>query len=221
MTPHEHATRIVESYMRNGLGDPRQSTDHAVATAVAYLELEPRFAEAKQNSEEADKISEFHIAERDHLQSLLEATEECCNNLKQRLRHYEPEPGSVTNNREPAVRVMELDTKLWVRADDYYELQSKLKAAEARVDTAKAQADDYLEVAASRGHTIAKMIDERDSLTQRLATAEADATRYRWLKATDPHGVNCIAWRGRKACRFGVDQIDQCVDAAMGEMDDE
>jgi len=54
---------------------------------------------------------------------------------------------------------------------------------------------------------------------QRLAAAIADATRYRWLKITDPHGVNLIAWRNRIACQFGVDQIDQCVDAAMEEME--
>ncbi len=36
MTPKERADRIIDNYT---LGDPRQSTDHAVATAVAYLDL--------------------------------------------------------------------------------------------------------------------------------------------------------------------------------------
>ena len=39
VTPKEHAQRLVDSYTRNGLGDPRESTDHAIATAVAYLDL--------------------------------------------------------------------------------------------------------------------------------------------------------------------------------------
>lgn len=39
MTPKEHAQRIVDNYTRHGLGDPRKSTDHAVATAVAILDI--------------------------------------------------------------------------------------------------------------------------------------------------------------------------------------
>lgn len=35
-TPRFHAGRIIENYTSNGLGDPRQSDDHAVA--VAYLD---------------------------------------------------------------------------------------------------------------------------------------------------------------------------------------
>ena len=50
MTPHEHAKRIVENYIQVGLGDPHQSTDHAVATAVAYLDLEQRLAAAEARS---------------------------------------------------------------------------------------------------------------------------------------------------------------------------
>ena len=34
-----HAQRIIDNYTSNGLGDPRRSDDHAVATAVAYLDL--------------------------------------------------------------------------------------------------------------------------------------------------------------------------------------
>jgi hypothetical protein len=39
MTPKEHAKRLIDSYTRNGLGDPRESTDHAIAVAVTYLDL--------------------------------------------------------------------------------------------------------------------------------------------------------------------------------------
>ena len=53
MTPHEHAKRIVENYIQVGLGDPHQSTDHAVATAVAYLDLEQRLAAAEAMLREA------------------------------------------------------------------------------------------------------------------------------------------------------------------------
>jgi hypothetical protein len=53
VTPHEHAKRIVENYIQVGLGDPHQSTDHAVATAVAYLDLEQRLAAAEAMLREA------------------------------------------------------------------------------------------------------------------------------------------------------------------------
>ena len=44
MTPYEHAKRIVEIYVESGLGDPHQSTDHAVSVSVAYLDLWQRLA---------------------------------------------------------------------------------------------------------------------------------------------------------------------------------
>ena len=40
MTACEHAQRIVDNYTSHGLGDPRKSTDHAVAVAVAFLDRE-------------------------------------------------------------------------------------------------------------------------------------------------------------------------------------
>lgn len=39
MTAKEHAKRLIDNYTRHKLGNPRESTDHAVATAVAYLDL--------------------------------------------------------------------------------------------------------------------------------------------------------------------------------------
>jgi hypothetical protein len=39
MTPKEHANRLVDLYTARYLADPRESTDHGVASAVAYLDL--------------------------------------------------------------------------------------------------------------------------------------------------------------------------------------
>lgn len=44
MTVIEHAQRIVDNYTSNGLGDPRQSDDHAVAVAVAFIDREKSLA---------------------------------------------------------------------------------------------------------------------------------------------------------------------------------
>lgn len=38
MTPTQHARRIVDNYTSHGLGDPRNSDDHAVACAVSVLD---------------------------------------------------------------------------------------------------------------------------------------------------------------------------------------
>jgi len=40
MSPIDHAQMIVDNYTSTGLGDPRQSDDHAVAVAVALLDRE-------------------------------------------------------------------------------------------------------------------------------------------------------------------------------------
>jgi hypothetical protein len=48
---------------------------------------------------------------------------------------------------------------------------------------------------------------------------ELDARRYRWLKQVNPMAIVSIAWSRRDATRFGVDAIDDAVDAAM-EQDD-
>ena len=40
LTAREHAERLIDNYTRNGLGDPRQSDDHAIAVAVALLDRE-------------------------------------------------------------------------------------------------------------------------------------------------------------------------------------
>jgi hypothetical protein len=39
MTPKEHAQRLVDMYRKAEGGDPHESTDHGVASAVAYLDL--------------------------------------------------------------------------------------------------------------------------------------------------------------------------------------
>jgi hypothetical protein len=56
--------------------------------------------------------------------------------------------------------------------------------------------------------------DALEQLLRELPQLEADAARYRWLKATDQRIVMQIAWRVRKACEYT--DPDRCVDAARG-----
>jgi isopenicillin N synthase-like dioxygenase len=67
VTPHEHAKRIVENYIQVGLGDSH-FVKHAVATAVAYLDLEQRLAAAEAL---ADHVSFEHEVDMQTLEARL------------------------------------------------------------------------------------------------------------------------------------------------------
>jgi len=45
---------------------------------------------------------------------------------------------------------------------------------------------------------------------------QADARRYRWLKATNPALVAAIAYSVPLAWQYSINDVDRCVDAAMG-----
>ena len=42
-----------------------------------------------------------------------------------------------------------------------------------------------------------------------------DAARYQWLKKVAAETLCCIAYRHREACKFSIDEVDKCIDAAI------
>ena len=61
-------------------------------------------------------------------------------------------------------------------------------------------------------HATASDVAEAADEIERL---RADAARYRWLMDNHAMDVAACAWGTKAACKFGADQVDQAVDAAM------
>ena len=61
-----------------------------------------------------------------------------------------------------------------------------------------------------------------DEFADEIERLRADAARYRFLKKHNPLMLSHIAWGlSRKACQFGLDTVDDVIDVAIEELNEE